>query len=896
MTNANPQSPEPRPEPLSQRESEVLALIVAGLSNHEIADRLVVAYNTVKWYINQLFNKLGVNSRQEAVERAQALGLVGGDAPAPAKHNLPAQVTPFVGRKREVEDITRLLRSSTTRLVTILAPGGMGKTRLAVATARTLLMHFPDGVYIVPLAPLTSPDPMVTTIADVIGFQFAPDRRTPQQQLLAFLRNKQVLLVLDNFEHLLDGTPLVTDLLQAAPHVQLLVTSRERLNLSGESVYTLSGLAYPEPVETEPVMSYSAVQLFVQSAQRTRADFALDAGQDGVVRVCQLVQGMPLALELAAAWVGGLSPAEIAEEITRSLDFLQTRMRDVPERLRSVRAVFESAWARLTEPEQAVFRRLSVFRGGCTRAAAEAVTGADVMTLTALVDKAVLRRDPVSGRYQVHELLRQYAEEELSEAPKDEAHTRRLHSRYFANRLQQKMSDVREEDFTQADFYPDLDNTFAGVLYAIRQHLVEEIAAYAEGLWEYFEAHGWYPIEAGLIGIYRDAIAVMEQDAEQREGSDSPNHPNWVLFRLYESLGTLLHSGRYYDEAKRAFEQALQHGLPEDKLSTARLQRKLGNVYVAQRVATELVQSVFHTAELALGSEPVGDSVRWWREWIQIQLDVGWVYYLHSKIYMMTRLVEKAATAIEQYGTPAQRSKLFSNRTLLELRRHMFHNLPEDTLYYARASLEAARQAGAVWEVSWLQFSVGFVHLWRDEFEEAEQYFLTALEHVEQAGDSMGTLPTILAYLPVIYRRWQHIDEVEKWARMGIKVATETNAVTYSAAGNAHMGWVYLRRGALADAKRACETALLQWATQAVPYPFRWFADAPLLAVAVEMDQVEQAIGFARDLLDPRYQPLLGELPDLLRKSVNKWEENDPESSRAILQAFCAQSARLGYG
>ncbi|MBI5667651.1 MAG: hypothetical protein HZC41_06550 [Chloroflexi bacterium] len=203
----------------------------------------------------------------------------------------------------------------------------MGKTRLALALAEACVGTrytvsqqpplFPDGVYFVPLAPLTAPDGIIPAIADATGFQFAPDSRTPTQQLFDFLRNKRLLLVLDNFEHLLDDAPLVMDMLHAAPGVTALVTSRERLNVTGESVYGLGGMAYPEQAGDD-ILSYSAVRLFVQSARRARADFAPEAVPDGVVQICRLAQGMPLAIELAAAWVGALTPAEIADEITRS--------------------------------------------------------------------------------------------------------------------------------------------------------------------------------------------------------------------------------------------------------------------------------------------------------------------------------------------------------------------------------------------------------------------------------------------------------------------------------------------------------------------------------------------------------------------------------------------------
>ena len=261
------------------------------------------------------------------------------------------------------------------RLVTILAPGGMGKTRLAVEVASSLLEDYADGVYFVPLAGLTSPDPFISTLIDTFGFQFSADGRSPQQQLFTALRRKQLLLVLDNFEHLLDSAPLVADLLTAAPFVKVLVTSRESLNISGETVYPLSGLALSASAAGVDSNQNDAEQLFVVCAQRADPHFVA-SDRRNIQRVCQLVQGMPLAIELAAAWARTLSTADIGQEIERSADFLQANMPNIPARLRSVRVVFEAAWFRLTEDAQQVFRRFSVFRGGCTRNAAQVVTGA----------------------------------------------------------------------------------------------------------------------------------------------------------------------------------------------------------------------------------------------------------------------------------------------------------------------------------------------------------------------------------------------------------------------------------------------------------------------------------------------------------------------------------------
>jgi predicted ATPase len=295
-----------------------------------------------------------------------------------------------------------------------VGPGGIGKTRLALAAMAKLREAFADGVHLVSLAPVGEAADIVPTIANALGLAFFGSA-APIEQLLSYLAPKQLLLVVDNFEHLLEEAALLSDILARAPQVTLLATSRERLKLREEWVYAVPGLALP-PAGNELTLDwarYSAVELFTQRARQTAGDFApTGAEMDALIRICRLVEGMPLALELAAPWTRTLSCHEIADEIQYSLDFLSTPLRNVPERHRSIGVVFEQTWQRLPAEERSVLQRLSVFRGGCTRTAAEAVAGATLPVLSSLQDKALVRRTPL-GRYELHELIRQFAGAQL---------------------------------------------------------------------------------------------------------------------------------------------------------------------------------------------------------------------------------------------------------------------------------------------------------------------------------------------------------------------------------------------------------------------------------------------------------------------------------------------------
>lgn len=345
-------------------------------------------------------------------------------AERPSRSVLPIPLTPLVGRAAEVMELSRLLGQPDCRLLTLVGPGGMGKTRLAQALAADQQAAFAHGVAFVALAALSSPEFIMPALVHTLDLASA-DSTTPKTQLLNYLREKQMLLVLDNLEHLLDGIDWLTELLAYAPALKVLATSRERLNLLGEWVFDLHGLPTPPMVSPRPalpnqavqaevaVMQYGSVELFVKSTRRVLPSFALSAQNRGVVaHICRLVDGMPLGIELAAAWTPVISCQEIAQEIERNLDFLTVNRRDLPERHRSLRAVFDHSWQALTDEERRVLAGLALFRDGFHREAALAVADAHLPLLMTLSAKSLLYRT-AEGRYAMHELIRQYALEKL---------------------------------------------------------------------------------------------------------------------------------------------------------------------------------------------------------------------------------------------------------------------------------------------------------------------------------------------------------------------------------------------------------------------------------------------------------------------------------------------------
>ena len=346
--------------------------------------------------------------------------------------------TSFIGREKEYADIHQLLAQPDCRLLTLVGPGGIGKTRLALQLNKLLGDKFTRGSFVAYLQPLRSAEFFASAVADALGVSLT-GQEPPLVQLAHYLSDKEALIIMDNFEHLLDAAEQLATLLSATPHIKYLITSREALNLQEEWLYPLSGLAFPTDAATE--QNDDAVQLFNDRAQHVYPDFVPDKEVEAVIRICQLVEGLPLALELAAAWRKTLACQAIADEIQGGLAFLTTRHRNVLARHHSMQTVFDQTWQRLNEREQAVFKRLSVFRGGFLREAVAAVTGASLPILSALVDKSLLRLDS-NGRYQIHELLRQYAAEQLEKSADDVAQTQSNHAAFYIQFLHQRSGDV----------------------------------------------------------------------------------------------------------------------------------------------------------------------------------------------------------------------------------------------------------------------------------------------------------------------------------------------------------------------------------------------------------------------------------------------------------------------
>lgn len=521
-----------RHDPIAE---EVLRALIRCLAAVGDAGGVELAYAR---FAQDLESEVGAEPDEET--RVLLGRLRAGERVGSRPHNLPGQATPFVGRQAELRRIEGWLADRGTRFVSLVGPGGIGKTRLALQVAGDQISAYADGVFFVPLVEVGHVAGVAAAIGDAARLQ-PHERGDPWARLADFLRDREMLLVLDNLEHLRPVGPQLAGLLERAPGLTMLATSREPLDLRSERSLALGGLELPFDGDGGAEQRDS-VRLFVTSARRADPSFSVrDGALDDVASLCRYVDGVPLAIELAAAWTACLSPAEIVREVEHDLDFLRAQQLDVPERHRSLRVVLDATWERLDDRERALLARMAGFAGDADLRAIEAVTGGSRQTLLSLVRRSLVRRDN-DGRFGMHGLVRQYAAERLASAPHLAVETSARHLAHVVLRL---------------DVGPDGDPRPA--IDACRAYLPDVRRA-----WSHACAHGdadaVQRMMAPLLAVHETGAASASYLSWLDEALAAPaigREPNPLRGRLLaQRAACLQRTGRPAD-AERAVEEAL---------------------------------------------------------------------------------------------------------------------------------------------------------------------------------------------------------------------------------------------------------------------------------------------------------------------------------------------------
>jgi predicted ATPase/DNA-binding SARP family transcriptional activator len=781
-------------------------------------------------------------------------------------HNLPPQVTPFVGRDEEVADVRRRLLEPGYRLVTVTGVGGMGKTRLALTVAERVRSYFGDGVWFVPLTgvaeapageesapaddePSSQANQLATAVAAALDITFH-GAVEPRQQLLKQLQTKRLLLLLDNLESLLadewlDQTAdFILDLIRQAPGVTLLVTSRRRLNLQAEYALTLDGLDVPAAgAGPEAIAESASVRLFVERAERALG--RLEPGAEDWARIgdiCRLAAGLPLAIELAATWTPHYTTAEIVQAMRRNLDFLSTRLRDLPARHRSMGAVFEGSWQFLAPKEQMALARLSIFHGAFSRDAALEVTQAGLRDLSSLVNKSLLRRT-AAGRYELHALLRQFASEKWAEmatlpagreaAVADEAGAasagsreglRRRHSDYYLAFIEARAEAINSSRSHQilVEIRQELDNVRRAWQWAVAHGRFAALEESCRGLQRFYDFTGLFQEGESL---FRTAVAQLEAQ---------PATPPRLLGRLLVEQAYLLSKQGHFEPAitvaERAVALAGQAGDTETEVYArarlgfacwrrgreaeclTQLEQALQLAKVAGlRLLEAFVLSRFSLMALSardyeragayfeqylVASQKYGD-----REGEGITYNnLGYIYHARYDYGRARDYFEKALAIKQEMGTRQGEGNVSINLGVIYLTAGAYDKAQA---HYCRA-LQIARGIGDQRLEGLALSNMSLWHVHRGDYEEACDHARQAAALMRRLGDRL-TLAyplTHLGYALTSLAEWQPAEQVLQEAVALRREVGQLESLLESGAGLAQL---YLARGDVAAALKTIE-------------------------------------------------------------------------------------------
>ena len=427
---------------------------------------------------------------------------------------LPTPSTTLFGREHELQQIAQHLDEPDHRLVTLVGPGGIGKTRLGLEAARRYGDRTKDGAVFIDLQPIEDADLVVQALADSINLSIQ-NKEMGIEQIARFLEGKETLLFFDNFEQVIDAATVIGRLLDMSPGTTALVTSRSPLRISQEWLLHVDGLPVPRANRPRSSAESASMLLFLDRARQVRPDLSIEREQAAIEQICRLADGMPLAIEIAASWTRVLDCSEIASEIERSRQFLASGMRDVPERHRSIEAIFDQAMQMLVEHEQQVFDRLSVFRGGFTRGAAETVAGANLAVLSSLVDRSLIRAT-ADGRYRIHELVRQFGADKLAKNEDEQAAAEAAHSSYYMKMLSDLHHDiaVSRQLETANMLDPERENINVAWRYAVKHVHADSVSSATDAMGMFIQYRGRYAVGGQVFSAAIERFRQAEQTAQ----------------------------------------------------------------------------------------------------------------------------------------------------------------------------------------------------------------------------------------------------------------------------------------------------------------------------------------------------------------------------------------------
>lgn len=701
--------------------------------------------------------------------------------------NIPVQLIPLIGRQQELAELQEQIEDPSCRLLTILGPGGSGKTRLALGVAQSNRGNFTHGVTFVPLNPVQSPDSIIPAIVNALDLPRG-EQDNHKAILINYLRNKVMLLVLDGFEHLLGGTGLLPEILRGAPGVKILVTSRTRLKIKSEHLFLLPGMSYPQDTTSEEeILGSDAVQLLINSLRQSRPGYHPPPDDiDFLLRICQQVEGMPLGITLAASWGATFSVEEIAERVSSSLDFLAADWDDVPTRQRSLRATFDHTWNLLGVEEQQIFQGLSVFRGAFTRKAAREVSGASSYDLRTLVERSLVwNKSP--GWYEVHELLRQYGREKLAKSVKVEQDICDRHSVHYLNqlvRLGDELKSVRQES----------------ALSRINLEHENYLAA-----WNWSASHGNIPqIARGLdaICLYYD-LTIRYHDGESAcqtalEGL-SQNLDDIYMWLL--RARTLIWKSRFTrlsgNLEKAAQDLKAAHRLIRKTLALPDMVKEFGDSAreVEAFLAFECGAHCFQK-DRAIAAAYFQDSLKHYQEldqpwWLmQVILKIAFCAEQRGDFKAAEKWLEHCFNDLMEYADRRSLADALEQKAYLQVRQGEVG----PALKTMKGAMEVFHAIGDPLNIADGSKAFGMILGWHGRYQEAIRYLLQSLPIYQDLG-SRYKIAFVNVLLGMMYALMGRCSEAKPWAKRSLSQGREYEFHRIEAASLLVLGWTSLGEG-----------------------------------------------------------------------------------------------------
>jgi DNA-binding SARP family transcriptional activator/predicted ATPase len=690
-------------------------------------------------------------------------------------HNLPVSLTPFVGRDAELDELQAFLENPNCRLLTILGPGGSGKTRLALETVGSQLGKFSHGIFWIPLNQVQSPEAIPASITKAINMP-TQQKGELQEQLINYLRTKDILLVLDGFEHLVDSANLIAKILENAPNTKIVVTSQSQLNIKGERIFSLGSMNYPvEKISLNDIKTYDALNLYLTEAQRVCPDYVLtDLEIESIAHICHQVHGMPLGILLASTWMGSMTAAEIAEEIKLNLDFLSSDWVDVPIRQRSLRSTFEYSWNLLSQRQKEIFKCLSVFPSGFTRNAAEKVCGTTPHELRTLMGMSLLFHT-TDGRYIIHALLHRFAFEKLNEPGQESKLAHMRFSAYFCQEVSRWGQDMKGKDQELAinSIDREHENARSAWVWAVRNHEKKYLDTALDGLCRYYE----------LRIRYQEGESLCKSGIQSLKKATKISRETLLLqARLCIWASRFCRLLEKFDEANEFLEKVkllldqVKNPDSETVLIQAKFHFELGNLSV---MADPETSALNYRRSLEI-FQKIGEP--WWIA--SVQLSIGLNGSVSGNLHLAETMLSDSQEIFDSLGDIRSLAKAKGGLCLTNARIGKI-NL---ALQQIQEITDLYQSIGDRANIAANHLSLGSVFVWTGQYIEAADQLLECYSTYQELGDSYNI--TFLHFLlGQCYLHLGQYEIAEENTQRALDLARDNNYSLWVSMSLLALGW-----------------------------------------------------------------------------------------------------------